>query len=270
MVVDNSAQTVIGDTHLGYYTKGVVRLIRSSHKFGPATLPHGTLYFVVRGKVYYELPPSKKKGTVAAGSFLWLPPNTERIFRTDADGAVEYALLLSPTTDPRHMLPYMTLPTLPHVSKAASPSHVETLYNTAEQRWVRATSTDRIEVNGLALLIIAHWLRHRSAATDWAATIQHVLDYIAHNYHRTLHIDELVRLTPWSRRHFFSVFRQVTGETPQAYLQRTRINRAVDLLRSGEFTVKDVAYACGYDDPAYFSRVFARSLGQPPSSFLGS
>ena len=53
-----------------------------------------------------------------------------------------------------------------------------------------------------------------------------------------------------------------------ARLQRdTRLQRACELLRQGTLNVSEVAYATGFASPDYFSRIFSREMGVPPSKY---
>lgn len=61
--------------------------------------------------------------------------------------------------------------------------------------------------------------------------------------------------------------KQTMGITPQDLLREARIKRACQLLRQTDKTVADVAYACGFTDPKYFSRCFKQSTGQSPTEY---
>ena len=63
------------------------------------------------------------------------------------------------------------------------------------------------------------------------------------------------------------LFRQALGETPSEYKRRLRMAMAKDLLRGSQMTVSQVAALCGYEDLAYFSRVFRKTTGVAPSRF---
>ena len=69
---------------------------------------------------------------------------------------------------------------------------------------------------------------------------------------------------PYFRRLFLRVFH----ETPAEYRRRLRIAYAEDLLLSGSFTVTQTAQLCGYSDPAYFSRVFRKTMGVSPHQYM--
>lgn len=74
-------------------------------------------------------------------------------------------------------------------------------------------------------------------------------------------IAQQVHLSP---EHLHRLFRQALRTTPFEYLQGRRLLRAYRLLIDGTLSVKQVAAACGYDDPYYFSRVFRQRYGCPP------
>ncbi len=61
--------------------------------------------------------------------------------------------------------------------------------------------------------------------------------------------------------------KQTMGITPQDLLREARIKRACQLLRTSNKSVAEVAYACGFSDPKYFSRCFKQSVGQSPTEY---
>lgn len=63
---------------------------------------------------------------------------------------------------------------------------------------------------------------------------------------------------------FSSLFHQYTGLTPHQYWLNLKINRAKTMLTSGK-SVKETAFALGFDNEFYFSRLFKKKTGTPPS-----
>ncbi|MHC4885538.1 MAG: helix-turn-helix domain-containing protein [Planctomycetota bacterium] len=73
-------------------------------------------------------------------------------------------------------------------------------------------------------------------------------------------------LTP---EHINHLFRTQLGLTPTRFLNRERCLKASNLLAEGRLNVNQTARAVGFQDPLYFSRLFRRELGFPPSQLLG-
>ena len=62
-------------------------------------------------------------------------------------------------------------------------------------------------------------------------------------------------------------FKGQTGCGVKEYIQRVQFRRAKELLAAGELNVEEVARACGFEDPLYFSRAFSKRVGQSPTEF---
>jgi len=72
-----------------------------------------------------------------------------------------------------------------------------------------------------------------------------------------------------SERQFNRRLKQLTGLTPRLYLREMRLQTAKDYLHAGKYsTVKEVSFAVGYMDTAYFSSLFRERFGVVPSEYL--
>jgi transcriptional regulator GlxA family with amidase domain len=58
--------------------------------------------------------------------------------------------------------------------------------------------------------------------------------------------------------------------SPIKYRNMLRLNKALEILKSGEYSVIETAMIVGFDDPAYFSRIFKDQFGNSPSYFIPS
>lgn len=59
----------------------------------------------------------------------------------------------------------------------------------------------------------------------------------------------------------------ITGLTTQQYAMQIRLDKASELLSSQEYSIYDIAFKCGFEDPTSFSRAFRRKYGIPPSVY---
>lgn len=69
---------------------------------------------------------------------------------------------------------------------------------------------------------------------------------------------------------FGRLFRTATGESPQAYARRLRLEQAAALLANSERSIDAIAEDCGFCDRHHFSRAFARCFGVPPAAYRRS
>jgi transcriptional regulator GlxA family with amidase domain len=86
-------------------------------------------------------------------------------------------------------------------------------------------------------------------------------------YAEPLDVPTLARIACVSEAHFIRTFRATFGETPNRYLQRRRVERAMFLLRSTSRSVTDICMEVGFASLGTFSRVFRDVVGEPPSVY---
>jgi len=84
---------------------------------------------------------------------------------------------------------------------------------------------------------------------------------------RPLGIDEVAREAAMSPFHFIRQFAALFGATPHQFRIQARLDRAKDLLASGDRSVTDVCMDVGFSSLGSFSDLFARRVGLPPSIY---
>jgi YesN/AraC family two-component response regulator len=82
-----------------------------------------------------------------------------------------------------------------------------------------------------------------------------------------LTIDDLVNELTVSRSVFFKKLKALTGLAPIEFIKEVRIKRAVQLIETGEFTMSQITYMVGINDPRYFSRCFKQKIGLTPTEY---
>jgi AraC-like DNA-binding protein len=84
---------------------------------------------------------------------------------------------------------------------------------------------------------------------------------------RPLDVPALARVAHVSAAHFSRQFRDTFGETPHRYLQRRRVERAMELLRETDRSVTEICLDVGWGSLGTFSRTFREIVGESPSSY---
>lgn len=110
-----------------------------------------------------------------------------------------------------------------------------------------------------------------SAATEDAnRRLLRARDAMNRRYAEPLDVPTLARIAHVSEAHFIRTFRATFGETPNRYLQRRRVERAMFLLRSTERSVTDICMDVGFSSLGTFSRVFRDIVGEPQARTAGA
>ena len=86
-------------------------------------------------------------------------------------------------------------------------------------------------------------------------------------------VEAFMRNLPLNYDYVRKLFKKETGLTPHEYLTAIRMERAAKIILSGvsnrysSYTVGQIAEACGYAEPLYFSRVFKKYHGVSPTEY---
>ena len=84
------------------------------------------------------------------------------------------------------------------------------------------------------------------------------------HYHKDLTIANVAVHTKVSDRYLRRLFSQSMNISPVDFLTQTRLNKAVEILRTTELSIKEICFKCGFKSPQYFSRIFRQQLGISP------
>lgn len=82
-----------------------------------------------------------------------------------------------------------------------------------------------------------------------------------------LDVPALARVAHISPAHFSRQFRATFGETPHRYLQRRRVERAMELLRETDRPVTEICLDVGFNSLGTFTRTFREIVGEPASAY---
>lgn len=80
-------------------------------------------------------------------------------------------------------------------------------------------------------------------------------------------VDDFVQELAVSRSVFFKKLKTLTGLAPIEFIKEMRINRAVQLIETGEYSMTQISYMVGINDPRYFSKCFKQKMGMTPTEY---
>jgi AraC-like DNA-binding protein len=90
--------------------------------------------------------------------------------------------------------------------------------------------------------------------------------FIDSNYADKIDLDNISNEACFSKFHFIRLFKSIYGKTPHQYLKYVRIEKAKDFLKN-ELPVSEVCFLVGFDSLSSFSGLFAKTVGESPSTY---
>lgn len=82
-----------------------------------------------------------------------------------------------------------------------------------------------------------------------------------------LNISEITKKIGMSRTKFYLKLKGLTGENPNAFFRKYKLNRAAELLKSGNYNISGVATLTGFSTLSHFSISFKKQFGVSPKEY---
>ena len=98
-------------------------------------------------------------------------------------------------------------------------------------------------------------------------TVGRALSLLHSHPERNWTTEELADQVHLSRSAFAERFTALLGQPPMRYLMLWRMQLAAQSLRQGQLSIARIAFECGYESEATFTRAFKREFGVPPSAW---
>ncbi len=80
-------------------------------------------------------------------------------------------------------------------------------------------------------------------------------------------VEEMIRRAAVAERTFKRRFKAATGFAPIDYVQRLRVEDAKRRLERTDAPIDEISWQVGYEDPAFFRRLFRRTTGLSPGGY---
>ena len=97
--------------------------------------------------------------------------------------------------------------------------------------------------------------------------VSKALTFIANNYHRPIHVNDVVRHVDTTRRRLYLLFEEHLDRPIQAEILRRRLDLARRLLLTTGDKLYSIARACGFETAQQLTRVFTREVGIAPAFY---
>ncbi|MCE5302313.1 MAG: AraC family transcriptional regulator [Planctomycetaceae bacterium] len=225
------------------------------------------LAYAVSGCATYCCP--EETFPVSAGELLFFPKGLMHSATTDTGSPWAF---FSTTFELRVGRPEVrkVLRELPFHKAMPNTSELYGLFCELERLWIGREAGFMLRCRSILLQVLHMYVRNccgEVSPVPHARKLASIVAMLQTNHERIFSYEELAKMVELSPSRFKSLFRAYTGRSVVQYQNWLRINRAKDLLLSGEYSVTEAAKNVGFPDVFYFSRLFRKLTGYNPSYF---
>ena len=224
------------------------------------------IIYVLSGKATYVV--ENQSYLLKQGSLLCIPRGSLRSAFTYPDNLMEcysVSFQLFDKTGAEGFLP------MPIISNIGIQPDIISMYSDLNSSWLRRNPGYRIKSRALLMMIIFRFYEliiFKEYPMIIDARINKAVRFITDNYFEDLTIERVSEVTGLHPNYFGALFKDSTGLSFRQFLTAIRINHAENLLKGGLHNITEVATRCGFTDVCYFSRVYKKNRGIPPSKAI--
>ncbi len=118
------------------------------------------------------------------------------------------------------------------------------------------------------MTICAEYLTLSNAVSAQKSSVaERAKRYINKNIDKKFSIADICAFLECSKSTLLTTFKRTYGVTVNTYITDRKLDKAKALLSSNKKSISDIAYECGFSDQSYFSKVFSKKFGTPPSEY---
>ena len=144
-----------------------------------------------------------------------------------------------------------------------------------ELSWTAPGHASAVEALLISMLVSAVRLIHEAVVLEQphgaaAALVARFREAVEANYRTNTQVECFAQSLGVSAKRLRAACLRAAGTTPLRIIQDRLLVEAKRLMLYSNMTVAETAYYLGFDDPAYFTRFFARGCGASPRSFRKS
>ncbi len=251
---------------LTVYSCGVQKC-GACHSWGPAVRDHYLIHIVVSGHGVFRCK-GKTYPLAAEDGFLVIPSEVVS-YAADRGDPWEYCWVGFNGTDAKRLMEQTGLLSGEPVFHSAGPALRRRMMDICDVSGSKPSDEARME--GKLMLFLAALMdrfgKQAAPCGNGYEYVQKAIRFIDCNYSGEIDVSRVAASAGISRSHLYRLFMQHISIPPNEYLMRYRISKAASLLKTGRLTVGEVAYSTGFSDQLYFSRVFKKYMGIPPSRY---
>ncbi len=96
-----------------------------------------------------------------------------------------------------------------------------------------------------------------------------IVDYVDTHFHqKDITLRKVADIFSYTEKYLSHFFKSKMGIGFNEYVNKLRLQYALDLIEKGADSVTEIALKCGFADPLYFSKFFKKNMGKSPTEYI--
>jgi AraC-like DNA-binding protein len=243
-------------------------IAKPNYVSGPRALEHYSIHFIMDGKV--ELNHGLNRFVLSKGdSFCMFPGIIYRYRYVQSDRPLSMIWISFDGTQSSTLLTrtgfHESAPFLRQVITNELKHTIQNLFMISTEG-VRG----QLQLQSLLYSIFSHMILSDESAissegfTQW---VSNSIEYMKVHYTEGITVQDVAANASLHRAYFSKIFTQQIGISPKQYLEKLKMEKSLELLRSTRYTINEISLTLGYSDPYTFTHAFSRYHGIPPGKW---
>lgn len=251
------------------------------------------LVYIIKGILHME--ESGQKYILHPGQFLILPPNRQHRgthpctedtlfywlhFSTTgeyflSESAISESNTIRKSSEQYQKKPFhISLPQYSTIPQSLQPAMEEAMEQLSQVRIIRQQHSKKIFDSSIPqiqmqqqFLRILTFLCQSAAPVPKRNAGKEIYQYILANYRKNISLEQLAKHFSFHPAYVIRLLKHQYGQTPKQLVLQLRLEESAALLLQTDCSIQSIAWEAGFEDAAYFAKLFRRQYGMSPKEW---
>lgn len=241
-----------------------------SYSYGPAIRPQYLIHYIIDGEGSYNVNNNTYKLKKNQGFLIC--PNILTYYEADKDNPWSYMWVGFNGVKAQTYLNYANLneenPIFEYSKDDCLKNYISEMLKLKER-----DHSNELKLEGLLYFFMSALAETRKDSCNiksYKSTelyLEKSIEFIENNYSNNVKINDIASYIGINRSYLTNIFKKNINTSPQEFLVNYKIDKACELLKSTDLSIKAIAASVGYADPLTFSKIFKKITGNNPKGY---
>lgn len=241
-----------------------------SYSYGPAIRPQYLIHYIIDGEGSYTVNNTTYKLKKNQGFLIC--PNILTYYESDKDNPWTYMWIGFNGVKAQTYLNYANLneknPIFEYLKDDSLKNYIFEMFKLKEMNHFTELKLEGLLYFFMSKLVEAR--KNTSNKKSYKNTelyLEKSIEFIENNYSHNIKINDIAKYIGINRSYLTNIFKKNINVSPQEFLVNYKIDKAYELLKNTDLSIKSIAESVGYSDPLTFSKIFKKISGDNPKSY---